>query len=150
LFTHLANPQQLLDQEPGHLGTSDWLLVNQDRINGFARYTEDYQWIHVDPERAKHSPFGTTIAHGYLTLALAPLLLRQIVVVDEVDIAVICALDNVRFPAPVPANSRIRGCVQLISATSRDACVEAVFEVTVDVENGVRPACIAELSVLYS
>jgi acyl dehydratase len=79
--------------------------VNQDRINGFARYTEDYQWIHVDPERAKHSPFGTTIAPGYLTLALAPLLLRQIVVL--------------------------------------------VFEVTVEVENGVRPACIAELSVLY-
>jgi acyl dehydratase len=67
-----------------------------------------------------------------------------------VNIAVICALDNVRFPAPVPANSRIRGCVRLTSATSRDASVEAVFEVTVEIENGVRPACIAELSVFYS
>jgi acyl dehydratase len=111
--------EQLLDHEGAELGTSDRMLVDQARINGFADDTDDRQWIHVDAERAKSGPFGTTIAHGYLTLSLAPAMLAQVVDVGNVQAAVNYGLNKVRFPAPVPVDSRVRGSAALRSVTPR-------------------------------
>jgi adenylate kinase len=145
-----ANPSQLLEQAGKQLGTSDWVLIGQDRIDGFADITGDHQWIHVDVIRAASGPFGTTVAHGYLTLALAPVLLQQVVTVEGVNAVVNYGLNRVRFPAPVPVGSRVRGHVTLVSASRRGDAVEAVFALTVEIDGGSRPACVAELVVLYS
>ena len=147
--TTFANPSALIGQ-PGDLGTSDWIPVEQSRIDGFADATGDHQWIHVDRERAKAGPFGTTIAHGYLTLSLAPVMLAQVVDVANVTAAVNYGLNKVRFPAPVHVDSRVRGHVSLISAAARKSSVEAVFGLTVEIEGSQRPACVAELVVLYT
>jgi acyl dehydratase len=147
---HFDHPKQLLDHAGATLGTSDWLLIDQARINGFADDTEDHQWIHVDVGRAKSGPFGTTIAHGYLTVSLAPWMLGQVVIVDNVQAAVNYGMNKVRFPAPVPVDSRVRGNVDLRSATVRGDSIEAVFGLTVEIEGGSRPACVAELVVLYT
>jgi acyl dehydratase len=150
MTSRFAGPAQLLDRRGTDLGTSDWLLIDQGRIDAFADVTGDHQWIHVDAERAKAGPFGTTVAHGYLTLALAPVLLQQVVVVDGVTAVVNYGLNRVRFPAPVPAGSRLRGHVTLAAATRRGAAVEAVFGLTVEIDGETRPACVAELVVRYS
>jgi acyl dehydratase len=149
-MAHFTHAKELLNHPADQLGSSNWLLIDQDRINGFADYTDDHQWIHVDPERAKSGPFGTTIAHGYLTLALAPLFLQQVVEIENVQAAVNYGLNKVRFPAAVPVDSRIRGHVSLISAAPRGETVEAVFGLTVEIDGSTRPACVAELVVLYS
>ncbi len=150
MTSRFGEPVQLLEQVPTDLGTSDWLLVDQARIDGFADVTGDHQWIHVDPERAKAGPFGTTVAHGYLTLALAPVLLQQVVVVDGVDAVVNYGLNRVRFPAPVPVGARLRGHVTLAGAAGRGDAIEATFGLTVEIDGNPRPACVAELVVLYS
>jgi acyl dehydratase len=149
-MTHFDHPKHLLDHAGDELGASDWLLIDQARINGFADDTEDHQWIHVDVERAKSGPFGMTIAHGYLTLSLAPWMLQQVVVVDNVHAAVTYGMNKVRFPAPVPVDSRIRGVVDLRSAMARGDSIEAVFGLIVEIDGGSRPACVAELVVLYT
>ena len=150
MTTRFVAPAELLDRQGADLGAGDWLLVDQSRINAFADCTEDRQWIHVDASRAASGPFGTTIAHGYLTLALAPVMLQQVVVVDNANAVVNYGLNRVRFPAPVPAGSRVRGRVALIGASERGGAVEAVVGLTVEVEGGTRPACVAELVVRYS
>ena len=116
---HFDHPKQLLDHDGADLGSSDWMLIDQARINGFADDTDDHQWIHIDAERAKSGPFGTTIAHGYLMLSLAPAMLAQVIDVDNVQAAVKYGVNKVRFPAPVPVASRVRGSVTLRSATPR-------------------------------
>ena len=150
MTSRFAGAAELLDRPGTELGISEWLLIDQDRINGFAEYTGDHQWIHVDVERAKAGPFGTTVAHGYLTLALAPVLLQQVVSVDNVNAVVNYGLNRVRFPSPVPVDSRVRGRVTLVSASRRNGAIEAVFGLTVEIEGNSRPACVAEVVVLYS
>ena len=147
---HFDHPKQLLDHEGADLGSSDWMLIDQARINGFADDTDDHQWIHVDAERARSGPFGTTIAHGYLTLSLAPAMLAQVIDVDNVQAAVNYGVNKVRFPAPVPVGSRVRGSVTLRSATSRGDAVEAAFALAVEIEGDTRPPYVAELVVLYT
>jgi acyl dehydratase len=147
---HLDNPSALADHIGEQLGASDWITIDQDRINGFADVTEDHQWIHVDVERAKAGPFGTTIAHGYFTLALAPVILAQVVRIDNVTAGVNYGLNKVRFPAPVPVGSRVRGQVSLVSAKPRGEAIETVFGLSIEIEGGERPACVAEAVVLYS
>ncbi|HEY4456912.1 MAG TPA: MaoC family dehydratase [Pseudonocardiaceae bacterium] len=147
---HLENPSTLADHIGEQLGTSDWITIDQARINGFADVTEDHQWIHVDIERANAGPFGTTIAHGYLTLSLAPVILGQVVKIDNINAGVNYGLNKVRFPAPVPVGSRVRGHVSLVSAKPRGESIEAVFGLTVEIEGTERPACVAEAVVLYS
>jgi acyl dehydratase len=146
MSTKFDHPKALLEHIGEELGTSDWLVIDQKRINGFADDTEDHEWIHVDVERAKTSPFGTTIAHGYLTLSMAPVMLQQVVVVDNVTAALNYGLNKVRFPAPVPVDSRIRGKLTLVSASERGSSIG----LTVEIEGGTRPACVAEIVVLYS
>lgn len=144
-------PAQLIGHDGQELGTSDWLTVDQTRIDGFVEHTGDHQSIHVDVERANEGPFGAPVAHRYLTLSLAPVLLQQIVDVGNVPAAVSYGLNRVRFPAPVLGRgSRIRGHVSLVSATQTADNIKAAFGLDVEIEGGARPALVAEVVVLYS
>ncbi len=149
--TVFTSPAALKDAVGQHLGYSDWLTIEQARIDGFADATDDHQWIHVDPERAKSGPFGATIAHGYLTMSLVNRFLPEIMRVDGISMGVNYGADKLRFPAPVPVGSRIRGGAELVEATdARDGSVQAKIRVTVEIEGGERPACVVDtLSRFY-
>ncbi|BDD82969.1 MaoC family dehydratase [Tsukamurella pulmonis] len=127
-----------------HLGYSDWVEIDQKRIDLFAEATGDHQWIHVDPEKAKAGPFGTTIAHGYLTLSLIPMLVWQIYTVEGTKMGVNYGCNKVRFPAPVPVGSRVRAGVELVSVTPGSGGQQVVARVTIEREGADRPACVAE------
>ncbi|MFE0427045.1 MaoC family dehydratase [Streptomyces sp. NPDC058953] len=126
------------------LGTSDWLEVDQRRIDLFADATGDHQWIHVDPARAADGPFGSTIAHGYLTLSLLPLLVPQVLRVEGMRMGLNYGTNKVRFPAPVPVGSRVRAAVTLKEVTEAGGGVQVVALVTVEREGGEKPVCVAE------
>jgi acyl dehydratase len=132
------------------LGTSGWVTADQKRVNLFADATDDHQWIHVDPERAAAGPFGTTIAHGYLTLSLLPALSKDIWQVQGVRMAVNYGLNRVRFPAPAPVGSRLRAHVHLASVEDVPGGVQLTAAVTVEREGSDKPVCVAEtVSRLY-
>jgi acyl dehydratase len=127
------------------LGTSDWLTVDQNRINAFAEATGDRQWIHVDPERAATGPFGTTIAHGLLTLSLFPALMEQIYRVDGLRMGVNYGFNKVRYPAPVPVGSQIRLTLSLAEVTELDGGgVQVVLAGSAEVRDAPKPACVFE------
>ncbi|HEY9483622.1 MAG TPA: MaoC family dehydratase [Micromonosporaceae bacterium] len=126
------------------LGYSDWIIIDQARINRFADATGDYQWIHVDPERAAQGPFKTTIAHGYLTLSLLPVLTTGLVRVDGVRMGVNYGVNKVRFPAPVPVDSRVRARVEIVSVEDVGGGVQVTSRVTVERDGGDKPVCVAE------
>jgi acyl dehydratase len=148
--TVFNTPAELLQSAGKHLGASDWLEISQERVNLFADATGDHQWIHVDPERAKDGPFGGTIAHGYLTLSLVNLFLPQIVEVHGISMGVNYGSDKLRFPAPVPVGSRIRGSAELVSAEEvKNGAVQAVIRVTVEIEGSDRPACVVDTISRY-
>ena len=138
---------------PGMVGTEfppgDWHEVSQDQINLFADATGDHQWIHVDVERARAGPFGATVAHGYLTLSLVPILVSGIVKVEGVKLGLNYGLNRVRFPAPLRAGSRVRARAVVKEATEIPGGIQAVFEVTVETEGGEKPVCVAETVVRY-
>ena len=142
-------PQDLKSAVGEHLGYSDWLEMTQDRIDRFAEATGDHQWIHVDPERARGGPFGACIAHGYLTLSLVNLFLPQIVEVQGISMGVNYGSDRLRFPAPVPVGSRIRGGGELTRVEEVKGGVQATIRVTVEVEGQDRPACVVETISRY-
>jgi acyl dehydratase len=143
--TVFATPRDLLTAVGKSLGASGWLEITQERIQQFADATGDQQWIHVDPERAKRGPFGKTIAHGYLTLSLVNCFLPEILEVRGISMGVNYGCDKVRFPAPVPVGSRIRGVGQLVAAEEvKGGAVQATVRVTVEVEGSERPACVAD------
>jgi acyl dehydratase len=133
------------------LGESEWVTISQEQIDAFAEATGDHQWIHVDVERARReSPFQRTIAHGYLTLSLGPVLLPQIVRVEGIRMGVNYGLDKLRFPAPVPAGSRVRLAAELKDVRDMPGGgVRATFELTFEVEGGSKPACVAEALFVY-
>lgn len=143
-MTIFASPADLLGKEGTPLGASEWLQIDQHRIDLFADATGDHQWIHVDPERAAEGPFGSTIAHGYLTLSLANLFLPQLMTVENVSMGVNYGCEKVRFPAPVPVGSRIRGAGEIISAEEVKGGVQVVVRVTIEIEGGDRPACVID------
>jgi len=126
------------------LGTSDWLAIDQDRIDRFADATGDHQWIHVDTERAATGPFGTTIAHGFLTLSLIPYFGLQAYRLDGWGMAVNYGLNKVRFITPVRVESRLRGVMELVSLAELEGGVQLTIRTTVEIEGGERPACVAE------
>ncbi len=132
-----------------HLGYSEWFEVTQERINLFARATDDYQWIHVDPVRAASGPFGSTIAHGYLTLSLVSALLPQVLDVSGVGMVVNYGANRIRFPAPVPVGSRIRLSAQLASLEEVPGGAQSQVNVTIEVEGSSKPALAAELLFRY-
>ena len=148
--TVFQTPKDLLGAVGQHLGYSDWLEITQDRIDKFADATGDHQWIHVDPERAKDGPFGTTIAHGYLTQSLVNLFLPQIVEVHGISMGVNYGADKLRFPAPVPVGSRIRGGAELVKAEEvKGGAVQSTVRVIVEIEGNDRPACVIDTISRY-
>lgn len=143
------NPGELMQAQGEQLGSSDWLEIDQNRINLFADATGDHQWIHVDPERAKDGPFGKCIAHGYLTLSLVNLFLPQIIDVQGISMGVNVGCEKIRFPAPVPVGSRVRGSGELVSAAEMKGGVQSVVRVTVEIEGQDKPACVVDTISRY-
>ena len=141
----------LLNAVGQDLGVTDWLLVTQQRISTFADATDDHQWIHVDPERAKSGPFGACVAHGYLTLSLANLFLPQLVRFQRLKLGLNYGCEKVRFPAPVKVNSRIRGHGQITAAQALPGDgVQLVVRITVQIEGSDKPGCVVDtISRLY-
>jgi acyl dehydratase len=147
----IANLDELKAAVGEHLGTSDWVVIDQARIDQFAEATGDHQWIHVDPEKAKDGPFGATIAHGYLTLSIIPMLNWQAYKVEGVRMGVNYGLNKVRFTSPVPVGTRVRSSTELVEVTDVPGGVQMVARVTVEIEGGEKPACVAEtVSRLYA
>jgi acyl dehydratase len=143
--TIVETPHDLLDKTGLQLAPSDWLSIDQDRIDAFGRVTGDLQWIHVDPERARHGPFGATIAHGYLTLSLVNLFMPQMIEVRGAASGVNVGVDRLRFLAPVRVGSRIRGTGQVLGAEEvKGAAVQVVIRVTVEIEGEEKPACVVD------
>jgi acyl dehydratase len=140
-YQNLAELQALVGAS---LGSSDWLDIDQARIDKFAAVTGDDQWIHVDPKRAAAGMFGTTVAHGFLTLSLLPFFGRSAFKVGGVRMTVNYGLNRVRFPAPVPVGSRLRAHYKLLSFNPIEGGVQVVTEVTVEREGHAKPVCVAE------
>jgi acyl dehydratase len=142
---------ELRDAKGETLGTSDWHEVTQEAIDAFADVTGDHQWIHVDRERAKDTPFGGTIAHGYYTLALAPMLTGQVMALDGFAMVINYGANRVRFPAPVPVGSRVRVTVKVADLEDSPGGAQLTLELTFEVEGGEKPVCVAEtLMRVYS
>ncbi|MDH5540254.1 MAG: MaoC family dehydratase [Rhizobacter sp.] len=140
-FATLAELQGLVGQL---VASSDWIEVTQQRIEQFAQATGDHQWIHVDPVRAAAGPFGTTIAHGFLTLSLLPEMGASAFQVGDIRMGVNYGLNRVRFPAPVPAGSRLRGHFKLLASEPLEGGAQLTFEVTMEREGSDKPVCVAE------
>lgn len=128
-----------------HLGDSSWVQIDQDRINLFADATGDHQWIHVDPERAAAGPFGATIAHGFLTLSLVPMLMSEVFTISRIALFINYGSDKVRFLTPVTVGSSVRASCTLTKAEPIDMGIRATITVEVQIEGGTRPAVIAEM-----
>jgi acyl dehydratase len=136
---------ELKDRVGEDLGSSSWTEITQEQVNQFADATHDHQWIHLDAERAKAGPFGTTIAHGYLTLSLISGLLEEVLAVEGVQMAVNYGLEKVRFPAPVPVGSKVRLAARLLSAEDvAGGGVQIVLQCTLEREGGDKPVCVAQ------
>lgn len=148
-MTVFDHPRDLHGAVGRHLGDSDWLTIDQERVDRFADATGDHQWIHVDPVRAKDGPFGACVAHGYLTLALVNLFLPQIVQVRGTRMGVNYGLDRVRFPAPVRVGARVRGTAELLQVDDVADAVQAVIRVSVRIAGGDRPGCVADTISRY-
>ena len=141
-FQTIAELKDLVGQE---VGVSDWITVTQERIQLFADATNDHQWIHLDAERAKAGPFGTTIAHGFMTLSLLPEMAASAISVDDVRMGVNYGLNKVRFPAPVPSGSRVRGHFKLLKFEHLEGGgAQLTYEVRMEREGSEKPVCIAE------
>jgi acyl dehydratase len=132
-----------------HLGYSDWETITQDRVDRFADATGDHQWIHTDPIRAADGPFGSTIAHGYLTLALVPMLVSQIFAIEGVGMGLNYGSDATRFLAPAPVGSRIRAGAELIEVGLRSSGAKVVLRVTLELESGGRPVCVTQTISIF-
>jgi acyl dehydratase len=150
MATLFDRPRELLGKEGQVLDTSAWLTIDQQRIDRFAEVTGDRQWIHVDPERARSGPFGTTIAHGYLTVSLIGTFLPQIIDVRNFSMGVNVGVDGLRFLAPVPAGSRIRasGIIAKVEEVKAGA-IQCVVRVTIEIEGKERPACVLDTISRY-
>jgi len=143
------SPAALLGAEGTRLGPTEWLAIEQSRIDGFAEVTGDKQWIHVDTARAKEGPFGTTIAHGYLTLSLVNLFLPEMLEVQKFSSGVNVGLDRVRFLAPVPSGARIRGVGEIVKVEEMKGAIQSIVRITVEIEGADKPACIADTISRY-
>ena len=137
-------PEALRGAVGTHLGFSDWMEITQERIDLFAEATGDRQWIHVDPERAKSGPFGTTIAHGYLTLSITNLFLPQLLRVPAAKLGINYGANKVRFPAPVPVGSRIRMGSEIIDVQDVPGGLQVTARNTVEVDGHDKPGCVVE------
>ena len=146
-MTVFASPQDLAGSVGSHLGYSDWIQITQERIDAFAYATGDHQWIHVDPDRAREGPFGTTIAHGYLTLSLASRFVQDIFTVEGANMGVNYGTNKVRFVSPVPVGTKLRAGGTLTSVEDVPGGYQAALDLTFEIEGAEKPACVAQ--VLY-
>ena len=137
-------PKDLLKAEGTNLGVTEWQEITQERINLFAEATGDHQWIHTDPARAKDGPFGATVAHGYLTLSITNLFLPQLLQVSEFTMGINYGVNKVRFPSPVPVNSRIRASGVIGEVDEIPGGVQAIVALTVEIEGNEKRACVVE------
>lgn len=145
----IEKPHDIIDLVGAHIGPTDWLLIEQERINQFADATLDHQWIHVDTERAKDGPFGTTIAHGYMTMSLASFFLESMIEVRGYGFGVNVGTDRLRFINPVKTGSRIRGVGEIIAAEEKGGGIQSVVRVTIEIEGEEKPACVIDTISRY-
>jgi acyl dehydratase len=147
----LKNPRALKEMIGREIGVTEWFQITQERIRQFAEATEDRQWIHVNRERAsQESPYGTTIAHGFLTLSLIGSFVKELInIQDGVEFAVNYGLNRVRFPAPVPSDSKIRARIVLWAWKELADFIEAAFTVTIENDHSDKPSCVAEWIIRY-
>ena len=149
MTTHVQSIDDLTPLIGTHLGYSDYRTVTQEEVNLFADATGDHQWIHTDPERAKDGPFGQTIAHGYLTLSLIPVLLGGVIKVDGVSMGVNYGTNKVRFTSPVPVGSQIRAGATLASVEAIPGGAQVALDVVVEVKDAPKPSCVAQVVYRY-
>ncbi|HME46803.1 MaoC family dehydratase, partial [Mycobacterium sp.] len=149
MTVHLEKPADLLDLVGQRLGSTEWMTITQQQVDLFADATGDHQWIHTDAQRAAIGPFGGTVAHGYLTLSLAPVVISEVLKIRELTTALSYGLDRVRFPSPLRVGSQIRATISVRSAHQTTSGVESVFELTYEIDGEKRPACVADVVVLY-
>lgn len=143
-------PYDSLAQSVGEqLGTTPWSAITQAQVATFADLTHDHQWIHVDEERAKAGPYGTTIAHGYLTLSLLPHFLGQLLDVSGTSMAVNYGLEKVRFPAPVPVGAQVRASAEVVDAQPRAGATQVTVRVTLECDAADKPVCVADVVILF-
>ena len=149
MTTTVASIDAFHDLAGKQIGFSEWQPVTQDRVNLFANATDDHQWIHVDPERAKDGPFGGAIAHGYLTLSLAPVLLNKVLKVDGMTFGVNYGANKVRFPSPVPVGAELRMGVTVASVEDVEGGVQVTYDLVFEVRDAPKPACVAQVVYRY-
>ena len=150
MATVFETPAELKQAVGKHLGYSDWLTIEQPRIDQFAEATNDHQWIHVDPERAKTGPFGATIAHGYLTQSLVNSFLPEIIEVRGISMGINYGCDRLRFPSPVPVGSRVRGGAEVLEVEqTKDGSFQSKVRVTVEIEGSDKPGCVIDTISRY-
>jgi acyl dehydratase len=142
--TILDGPDAVRAAVGTHLGYSDWLLMEQERVNTFADATGDHQWIHVDPERAASGPFGAPIAHGYLTMSLSNFFLPQIIETKGFSAGINYGVDKVRFPSPVKVGDRIRAGAEMLEVTDVNGGLQTLVRITIEIEGSDRPACVID------
>jgi acyl dehydratase len=150
MATTVHSPEEFHALTGEHLGWSDWLVIDQARVNLFADATDDHQWIHVDPERAAAGPFGGPIAHGYLTLSLIPALIHEVLEVEGMTFGVNYGCNKVRFPAPVKVGAKLRLGASVGSVEDVKGGVQVILEVTLTTEDADKPSCVAEVVYRYS
>jgi len=148
-LTVFENPEDLLGKEGLKIGPSDWMQISQDRINTFAEATGDHQWIHVDEERAKKGPFGTTIAHGYLTLSLAAKLMPEIIEIKKMSMGINYGTDKVRFLNPVKVGSNVRASGEFVEIKEVPGGFQSTLRVTIEIEGEEKPACVVDTISRY-
>jgi len=150
MATIFSCAKDVIDSLNTDLGVSDWLLIEQERINNFAEATGDHQWIHVDPVKAQSGPYGATIAHGYLTLSLVNYFLPQIIELKNLSMGINYGVDKVRFPMPVVCGSQIRGSAKTTHVdVINEKAVQATIRVTVEIQGEEKPACIIDTISRY-
>ncbi len=149
MATVVNGPEGIRGLQGQHLGWTDWHQVDQQQVNLFADATGDHQWIHVDPERAANGPFGGTIAHGYLTLSLAPVMLGQLLTVEGMTFGVNYGCNKVRFPSPVMVGSKLRMGAEVASVEDVPGGVQATYLLTLETEGSSKPSCVAEVVYRY-
>ena len=146
---HFDSLAALTDAVGTNLGATEWLTITQERINQFAAATGDHQWIHVDLEAAKKGPFGTTIGHGYLTMALCAPFLGELCTVGGISMGINYGVDKARFITPVPAGGRVRGTGEILSATDIPGGAQVVVRVTIELEGAAKPAAVVDTVTRY-
>jgi acyl dehydratase len=149
MTTTVDSLQAFRDLVGQQVGYSDWQTITQERVNLFAAATDDHQWIHVDPERAKEGPFGGPIAHGYLTLSLAPTLLAQVLHVDNVKMGVNYGVNKLRFPSPVPVGSEMRMGVTVAQVEDVPGGMQVTYDLVFEGRDAPKPACVAQVVYRY-